>query len=420
MGSLLLTFLVGRDTPSGHRGATTLSCCAQRQAPLEPSGVGPQTTQSPRPFVPAARWAQCLMAALSLLFLGCTPKSNSHAESAAPTDASAPRDAAPAARAAVPSASASAPALPLLLVRDAPLPGKAVRFDYQDLDVAKGNLVIAHMNDASVLIVKASDGALVKLIPKVPTPRGVVVAKEVGRIFVTSSPNKLVIIDNTSLEEVARVETGSGPDAVAWDPVHQIVAVSDQGDGAVSLISESGSGARKQVALGTETGNVVFDATRAVFWVTVVTASHPDQLMAVDPVANKTSTKIALSGCSGAHGLRVHPDGKSAFIACEDSAKVLRVDLADGRHALESAATGVGPDVLAIDPGLGWLYVAAESGDLRVFDIRKSGLALVGSQHPADASHSVAIDPQSHRVFFPLVRGVNGTPVLRIMQPTGT
>ena len=309
--------------------------------------------------------------------------------------------------------------LPLVLVADVDLPGKAVRFDYQDLDVAKGHLVIAHMNDASVVVVNASDGSVVKVLPGIPTARGVVVADDVGRIFVTSSPSKLVIIDNGSLAEIARVDTGKGPDGVGWDPVHKTVGVSDQGDGAISLIAGSGSGARKQVPLGTETGNVVFDASRAVFWITVVTAAPPDKLVAVDPVAATVTSTIALPGCSGAHGLRIHPDGKSALIACEGNSKVVRVDLG-GAHALDIAPSGADPDVLAIDPGLGWLYVAAESGDLKVFDLGKPGLAAIDGEHPGDASHSVAVDPASHRVFFPLIAGPKGTPVLRIMKPAGT
>ena len=43
----------------------------------------------------------------------------------------------------------SGPHLPLVLVADAPLPGSANRFDYQDIDAARGHLIMAHMNDAS-------------------------------------------------------------------------------------------------------------------------------------------------------------------------------------------------------------------------------------------------------------------------------
>jgi DNA-binding beta-propeller fold protein YncE len=307
----------------------------------------------------------------------------------------------------------------LQLVADVGLPGNPTRFDYQDIDAALGHLIIAHMNDGTVDVVSLRDGSTVKVLPNIPVARGVVVGVDVGRIFVTSSPDTLVIIDNKSLTEIGRVTTGNAPDGVGWDPTHKIVAVSDQTDGAVSLIADAGSGKRTQVPLGVETGNVVFDPSRNVFWVSVVKASPPDQLVAVDPVAAAATTHLDLPGCAGAHGVRLHPDAKSAFVACENNNALARVDLTGAQPAV-TAPVGAGPDVLAIDPGLGWIYVAAESGDLRVFDIGKPGLVLIDSEHPGDNAHSVAVDPATHRVFFPLKAGPNGAPVLRIMRPSGT
>jgi DNA-binding beta-propeller fold protein YncE len=315
------------------------------------------------------------------------------------------------------SSSPTAASLPLVLVADVPLPGKAVRFDYQDIDPTTKRLFIAHMNDASVVVVSTVDGSLIKVIPGIPSPRGIVVAEDAKRAFVTSSPSNLVIIDSESLKELERVATGRSPDGVAWDSLHRVVGVSDQGDGALSLIADSGTGARKQVALGSETGNVVFDPARATFWITVVAAVGPDQLVSVDPVAAKVVVKIPIQGCSGAHGLRIHPNAKSALVACEGNSKVARVSL-DGAHAVVLAPSGSEPDVLAIDAGLGLLYVAAESGDVRVFDLAKTGLVSVGHEHPGASSHSVAVDATTHQVFFPLAVGPHGAPVLRIMRPT--
>jgi DNA-binding beta-propeller fold protein YncE len=320
--------------------------------------------------------------------------------------------------AAVSQAGPGSARLPLVPVADVLLPGGATRLDYQDIDPARGHLVVAHMNDNSVLILDLGSGSVVKELKGIPTARGIAVADDVGRIFVTSSPNQLVIIDNSVLTEIARVTTGQAPDGVGWDPVHKIVGVSDQRDGALSLIGGAGSGARTQIPLGTETGNVVFDPSRGWYWITVVPGSPPDQLVAVDPTTGKVMAKIGLPGCSGAHGLRLHPDGQSAFIACEDNSVLARVDLA-GNKLVGTSATGDGPDVLSIDPGLGWLYVAAESGDVAVFDITRPGVVLLGHDHPGDNAHTVSADPATHRVFFPLMAGPNGNPMLRIMQPTG-
>jgi DNA-binding beta-propeller fold protein YncE len=151
--------------------------------------------------------------------------------------------------------------------------------------------------------------------------------------------------------------------------------------------------------------------------VTVVTDASPNQLVGVDPTATRVTAKIPLPGCQGAHGLRIHPDGKSALVACEDNDQLLRVDL-DGNHAVALGPTGAGPDVMSIDAKLGWLYVAAETGDLTVFDLTRPGVSLLGRDRPGSHAHSVAVDPATHRVFFPLVKGAKGTPVLRIMQPS--
>jgi DNA-binding beta-propeller fold protein YncE len=305
----------------------------------------------------------------------------------------------------------------LSLVADVPLPGGATRFDYEEIDAGKGQLVVAHMNDNAVLVLSLADGAVRAQLPNIPTPRGVAIADDVGLIFVTSTPSQLVLIDNTSLTEVTRVTTGTAPDGDAWDPDDKIVGVSDQGDGALSLIQNAGRGTRTQVPLGSETGNVAYDPMRKQFWITVVKPSPPDQLVEVDPVAATVTTSIPLPGCEGAHGLRLHPDGQSAFVACEDNNKLARVDLG-GTHTLSIADSGSGPDVLSIDPVQGWLYLAAESGDVTIWDLTKPGLALVGHDHPGGNAHTVAADPITHRVFFPLPQGDSTKPVLRIMRPS--
>lgn len=83
-------------------------------------------------------------------------------------------------------------------VADIDLPGGSTRFDYQDLDATHGQLVLAHMNDDSVVVVDLAGSTVVAEIADVPTARGVVVAEEVDRIFVTSSPDQLLILDSAA------------------------------------------------------------------------------------------------------------------------------------------------------------------------------------------------------------------------------
>jgi len=74
--------------------------------------------------------------------------------------------------------------------------------------------------------------------------------------------------------------------------------------------------------------------------------------------------------------------------------------------------------VLAFDSGLRRLYVSAESGIVSVFDELDRGLQKIGAGFFAANAHSVAVDSNTHRVYFPL-QNINGKPVLRIAVPPG-
>jgi hypothetical protein len=74
-------------------------------------------------------------------------------------------------------------------------------------------------------------------------------------------------------------------------------------------------------------------------------------------------------------------------------------------------------DVLAFDPGLHRLYAAAETGMVAVFAVAADrSVSELGRGFVGPDAHSVAVDPTTHRVYFPLAN-VNGRPVLRVMAP---
>ena len=73
--------------------------------------------------------------------------------------------------------------------------------------------------------------------------------------------------------------------------------------------------------------------------------------------------------------------------------------------------------MLGYDPALHRLYVAAESGDVTVLDTAHEVPRTIGRRHLADSAHSVAVDPTTHRVYFPLEHGPDGHPTLSAYEP---
>jgi DNA-binding beta-propeller fold protein YncE len=300
--------------------------------------------------------------------------------------------------------------LPLKEVARVSLPGRAVRFDYQSYDPARHRLYIAHMDADELLVFDTTSRKVIRRIPA-PGVHGVIAAA--GRVYASATnAHEAYTIDAGTLKVTAKAPAGDYPDGLAWNPVERHVFVSDEHGGVETVLDARGHKIT-EIALGGEAGNVQYDAGSNRMLVGVQTRN---ELAVINPGFNEIVHRIKLDGCDGSHGVLVDSPRRLAFVACEGNAKLVTVDLRR-QKATAVADVGEGPDVLAFDPGLRRLYVSAESGDVAVFQEQGRSLRKLGQAHLADSAHTVAVDPKTHLVYFPLQSGSNGTPQLLIMKP---
>src|SRR5262245_33605145 len=83
----------------------------------------------------------------------------------------------------LPPAKSSDPAAPLRLVADVPMPGAAVRFDYQSLDPSTGRLYISHMNADQLVVFDTRARKVVANLDGFARVRGVFVVPERKRVY---------------------------------------------------------------------------------------------------------------------------------------------------------------------------------------------------------------------------------------------
>jgi DNA-binding beta-propeller fold protein YncE len=303
--------------------------------------------------------------------------------------------------------------LPLHPVADVPMPGPAVRFDYQDVDADRRRLYVAHLGANQVVAVDVDRLTVAGTVAGTANVHGVRVAPDLDRVFATApGTDQVVAIQASSLTVTGRAPTGRFPDGVAYDPIHKAVFVSNKDDGSETVVDASTLAVRRTLRLAGEVGNVIWDSADHRM---LVAARPPDQLLLLDPDTEQVTGRVNLPGCSGAHGVAVDPATHTAFVACERNGRLAVVDLAS-LDQRDLQTVGDDPDVLAFDPGLSRLYVAAESGVVAVFDEKGPSVHKLGQAKVADAAHTVAVDPTTHRVFFPL-ENVQGRPILRVMAP---
>lgn len=314
------------------------------------------------------------------------------------------------------AAVASTPAVPLKMVHpDVPLAGKPDRFDYATIDPQRRLLFIAHLGSGIVTAVDLRSERVVANVESVPGVHGVLAVPALGEVFATATDrNRLDVISEQTFRVVAHAPAGVYPDGMTYAPDAHELFISDEAGQTETVVDTRSNQRIATIAMGGEVGNSQYDPVSQRVFVDVQTR---DEIVAIDPRSSAIVRRYRLPAtCDDDHSLLLDAPARLAFVACDGNARLLLLDMNDMR-VLSVHQTGRDPDVLAFDAGLQRLYVASESGVVAVFQLEGRQLRLLGRSYLAYEAHSVAVDPLTHRVYFPL-QNVGGRGVLRIMAPT--
>ncbi len=313
------------------------------------------------------------------------------------------------------AAQAARSVLPLRAARpDIVLPGKPDRFDYVTIDPQRQLLFIAHLGSGMVTIFDLRGERVIGNVNDVPGVHGVLAVPSLDEVFATATDrNELDVISESTGKILAHAPAGVYPDGMAYVPdVHKLF-ISDEAGQTETVVDTRDNRRIATIPMGGEVGNSQYDPITGRILVDVQTR---DEIVAIDPGTDRIVGRYPLtSRCNDDHSLLLDAPARLGFVACDGNAKLLLVDLPSMR-VLSIHEVGRSPDVLAFDPGLQRLYVASESGVVTVFALQDRRLHLVGRGFLAYEAHSVAVDPRTHLVYFPL-QDVNGRAVLRIMAP---
>ncbi len=302
-------------------------------------------------------------------------------------------------------------AAPLRVVADLPLPGSTSRFDYQSLESTTGRLFISHMGAGQLVVFDVHAGTVIGNLDGFPTVTGVLAVPAEHRAYASAAgDHAVVVVDDSTLRVVARVPGPRFPDGIAYAPAERRVFVSDESGRRDFVIDATTNTVVAQIELGGEAGNTQYDAGSHCVIVAVQTTN---ELAVIDPATASIVRRITLDkAVAYPHGFYIDAPHRLAFISGQESGTLGVLDL-QTLQLRQVLPIGSDPDVLAFDPELERLYVAAESGVVAVLAERDGSLAQLG-WYRAPKAHSVAVDPTTHRVYLPLAN-VNGHAVLRVL-----
>jgi YVTN family beta-propeller protein len=247
--------------------------------------------------------------------------------------------------------------------------GTGSQFDHGAHDDRSGLIFVAHTARDAVEVLDPHRGGHVRTLGGHPEAAGVVSSE--GRVAVTNrGDGSLSIIDALSLAEVQRLAVGWRPNGVALGSGGMAVVgdLGDQSHPPAIVCCDLRAGVVGRLSLpGQPRWCVMEPGTNRVY----CAVKHPSLIVVVDARRQQTLASWPMPA-DGAHGVDVDPVGGRLWVAC-DGGQLVAVDSASGAILGSWPLPGV-PDATFHSPDSGLVHVAVgDLGVIATIDPREPG-----------------------------------------------
>ncbi len=273
--------------------------------------------------------------------------------------------------------------------------GGDARFDYAAVDPKAHRLYVAR--GYGVMAVDLRSGQVThQVVPGkhvhtvLPLPDGQVLSTN-------GDSDTATLFDGISGKVRAEISTGQKPDGAVFDPASRLVFVMDGKDGTVTLIDPVHGDSPGRIAVGGKLEAAVADGLGRVF----VNVKSANEIVVIDTVQRKVSTRYPLPGCEGPTGLALDQENGLLVAACSNR---LAVSIrANGGKQLSKVPIDRHPDAVIFDPSRKvFLIPCGRDGTLPI--VAQSGegeLTVVAKVATAVGAHTGALDSETGRIYLP-------------------
>ena len=164
--------------------------------------------------------------------------------------------------------------------------------------------------------ISTKDAKYLKSVDAGSGANGVVVAKDVNKLFAGLNDSNVAIIDLTSLTVIAKVNTGGKgrADELDYDPKDKKVYVANSGDGFVTVIDATTNAIVKKIDnLGAALEQPQYDTSDGLMY---MTSSDQNAVFVFDPAKDALVRKDVLAVICNPQGLAINPKTNQALLGC--------------------------------------------------------------------------------------------------------
>jgi len=310
-------------------------------------------------------------------------------------------------RTVLPAVPANITTVPINRISIPPIAGKTASIDIMEIDQVAHLLYVTDRTDNGLDIFDVSTACAkyVKTIDLGAGSNGVVVAKNVNKVFVTTNDSFVVVIDVStpgSEKILAKLATGGKgrADELDYDPKDRKVYAANSDDGILTVVDAVANTIIKKFdGLGETLEQPRYDAADGMFY---MTSSSQNAIFQFDPAKDTLVKKFDVGTKCDPNGLAINPTTNHAFLGCSSRSanNAIEWDLAVGKVVQTFDQVGAGDAVFYSAKADRFFFAAS--------NFNRGALMAVFSGNPvkfitaiptAVGSHAVAYDETNGMVY---------------------
>lgn len=267
-------------------------------------------------------------------------------------------------------------------------------WDYIAMDSSSRRLYITR--GTHVQVINIDNGKLEGDIGDLKGVHGVALDKDANKGYISDGrDNSVVVFDLKSLKQTGKVQAGTGPDAILFDPYSKRVFAFNGHSGNATAIESKDNSVAGTVDLGGKPEFGVSDGKGKIF----VNLEDKSEVVQIDPKELKVVNRWPLAPGEGPSGLAIDAEHEVLFSGC-DNEKMAIVDGNTGK-VLTTMPIGKGVDATAFDKGIKQAYSSnGESGNITVVkEDSPTSFNPVGDVPTKPRARTMTVDEKTHNLI---------------------
>ena len=290
-----------------------------------------------------------------------------------------------------------------------PIAGKTASIDIIDIDQQAHLMYVTDRGDNGIDIfdVASPTAKYVKTVDVGSGPNGVVVAKNVNKVFAALNDSNVAIIDiatgsSTLNTVIAKLNTGGKKraDELDYDPTDKKVYVANSDDGIVTVIDATSNKILKKFDnMGDALEQPRYDSKDGMIY---LTSSGQNAVFQFDPTKDVMVKKFDVGAKCDPNGIAINPATQQALLGCSSRSanNAILWDIAGGKVISSFEQAGAGDAVLYSASADRFLFAASNFNRGAVMAIFSGNpVKFLTSVETAVGSHGVAFDETNKIVY---------------------